>query len=395
MFTVADIDNHLIGMGHSSSLNKIRNKEEMYERAATTFSLKTKTLEQMRTMPLASAVYDDFYNYALPLDFGSIIDLFPEANRKSWDDAYRTDAGIFDLQKAFTNRTISLEGNEGLKMLRVNWKSRQGKTFSSMNSASGWTAVGSAQNIEEDTITSFTGQGAVRFDVVASGDGIQNIALSTQDFTNENGVANIFVWLYFPSIANLTSVTLAWGNDLTTKFWTGAAQSVQVDGSAFRVGWNLISCPWATAVQTGIVDPTTIDSFSIAIQSTGAIAKVRADSVVFSIGRAFDLKYYSKYMFKDATTGLWISKPNENSTDDFVLVDNDTLPVFLMELLQAMAHQTEGSDSTFDINYAQQQMKDLYPIIRSQTPSIVKPDIRRSTSGPRMRRYPTGWRRGR
>lgn len=389
MYTVAQTDEHLIGMGHSSTLNKVRNKEAMYERAAAMFSLKHKSLEQMRTAALASTIHDDFYNYALPTDFGTIIDLMPEDNQTSWDKAFRTDAGKFNLEKATAQKIISIEGAEGIKTIRVDWRSRQGKVLSTLNNVTDngtWGAVGTAANIEQDTITRMTGSGSVRFDVLATGDGIKNTTLSTVDFTNEDEVADVFVWAYFPTVAALTSVTAVWGNDITTKYWTGVAQTTQADGSAFHAGWNLIRVPWSTATETGTVAPATIDSLKFTIQSTGAIANVRLDNCVFSIGRAFDIKYYSKFLFKHATTGAWISKPNAESVEDFVLIDNDTLPAFLMELLIAMAHQIEGSDSTFDLNFAMGQLKEIYPILKAQTPNMGKRLIGRSTAGPRMRR---------
>lgn len=387
MYTVAEIDEHLIGMGHSSTLNKVRSKEAMYERAAAIFSLKHKTLEQIRSAALASTIHDDFYNYALPTDFGSLIDLAPQDDRNSWDKVFRTTAGEFDLQKAIAQKTISIEGSEGIKTIRINFRSRQGKVLTAANDTTGWLVVATASGIQEDDITKMSGGASIRFDVAASGDGISNIALSSQDFSDEDEVADVFAWVYFPTIANLTSVTLRWGNDITTKYWTGVAQTAQADGSDFKAGWNLIRVPWATATETGTVAPATIDSFKITIQSTGAIANVRLDNVVFSIGRNFDMKYYSKYLYKDATTGLWISRPNVDSTDDFVLVDNDTLPAFLFELGSAMAHQVEGSDSTFDLNYFAKQLEGIYPILHGQTPNMTKRAIGRSTAGPRMRRF--------
>lgn len=394
MFTVAQIDEHLIGMGHSGTLNKVRSKEAMYERAASIFSLKHKTLEQIRTMALASTIHDDFYNYAVPTDFGSVIDLSPQDNQTSWDKAYRTLAGEFNLQKAVTDKTISIEGSEGIKTIRINWRSRQGKVLSALDDTDDnglWNAVATASGIEQDTIIRMSGSGSVRFDVAASGDGISNITLDSQDFSDEDEVADVFIWMYFPIVTALTSVTLIWGNDITTKFWTGVAQTTQADGSAFKAGWNLIRTPWGTATETGTVVPTAIDSLKITIQSTGAIANVRADNVVFSIGRNFDMKYYSKFLFKDASSGVWISRPNINSTSDYVLVDNDTLPGFLMELFKAMAHQLEGTDSKFDLEFAMSELKDIYPILRAQTPNMTKRATGRSTAGPRFNRLGRRW----
>lgn len=394
MFTVSQIDEHLIGMGHSGTLGKVRNKEAMYERAASVFALKVKTLEQIRKAALASTIHDDVFDYALPNDFQSLIDLAPQDNRQAWDKAYRNNAGDFDLHKATADRTISIEGREGAKMIRIDWRSRQGKILNAMNDVDDngtWTAQGTTTGIEQDTITKITGGGSVRFDVAASGDGIKNTTMTVQDFTDEDEVADVFMWLYFPSVANLTSVTGVWGNDVTTKYWTSVAQTLQADGSAIRAGWNLLKFPWATATETGTVAPASIDSFKLTFATTGAIANIRADNILFSIGRNFDIEYYSKFLFKSASTGSWISKPEDDDT--YVLIDNDTLPVFLYELFQEMAHQIEGSDSVFDINFAVSRLKDLYPAYKGMNPNMSKKSINTATrsASRNSRRFSRGW----
>lgn len=384
-FTVAQIDEHLIGMGHSGTLNKVRNKEAMYERAAAIFTNRVKTLEMIRLAALSSVVHDDYYDYALPSDFGTLLDVMPQDDRESWDKAYRLPSGQFDLKKAIGDRTISIEGREGAKMARINWRSRKGKLLNNMDSYNGngtWIAVGGTTGIETDTITKFTGAGSVRFDLAATGNGISNIGMSQVDMTAESQEADIFVPLYIPSaaaLAALTSVTAIWGNDITTAYWTSTAVTTQADGSALRVGWNILKFSWVTATQTGTVAPATIDSFKLTFVTTGAIANLRVDNIVFSIGRAFDIKYYTKYLFKNATSGAYQSKPTINSTDDFVLVDNDTLPMFLFELMSAMAHQVEGSDSAFDMEYAAAQLKDLYPHYKGQYPNQSKKMIAKTT----------------
>jgi hypothetical protein len=385
MFTVAQIDEHLIGMGHSGTLNKIRNKEAMYERAASIFTTRVKTLEMMRLAALSSVVHDDYYDYALPSDFGSLLDVTPQDDRQKWDALYRLPAGQFDLRKAIGDRTISIEGREGTKMARINWRSRKGKLLNAMDDYDGngtWIAVGGTTGIETDTITKFTGAGSVRFDLAATGNGISNIGMDVVDMTDEDEVADIFVPLYIPTaaaLAAITSVTAIWGNDITTAFWTSTAVTTQADGSALRVGWNILKFSWATATETGTVAPATIDSMKFTFVTTGAVANLRLDNIVFTIGRAFDIKYYTKFLFKNATTGAYQSKPTTGSTDDYVLVDNDTLPMFLFELLSVMAHQVEGSDSAFDMEYAAAQLKDLYPHYKGQFPNQAKKLIARTT----------------
>ena len=337
----------------------------------------------MRLGALASTIHDDIYNYALPSDYNSIIDLLPQDNRESWDLAYRRLAGQFDLEKAIREKTISIEGDGGSKIIRVNWRTRQGKTIHTMNSLTSngtWSAVASASGLVANTIFKVAGSASIEFDIVATGDGIQNTTMSAVDLTDEDEVSDFFVWMYFGTVP--TSVSARWGNDLTTNYWSSVAQTTQADATAFKVGWNLIKFPWSTATETGTVAPATIDSFRITVASS-AQNNVRVDNIVCSIGRNFDIKYYTKFLFK-STAGVYISKPTTD--DDTVNIDNDSLPIFLMELLKGMAHQVEGSDSTFDLAYAEKELMVLYPAFKCEHQDQRKKASTSYGSLPRMRR---------
>lgn len=395
-FPLSTIKEHLIGMSHGGTLDKVRNQNALFERAGAKFLLKAKPLDVMRTAPLASVVHDDLNRYAFPVDYGTLVDLIPEDNRQLWDSAVRNSAGQFDLHKALKNRVISIEGSEGGKILLVNWKSRSPKVLNTMDSltANGtWGAVATASNVAADTITKRKGSASIRFDVAATGDGISNTTMTAVDMTNENGVAEVLFDLYIKNaadLANLTSITPTWGNDLTTKYWTAVALTAQADGSALQVGWNSMRAPWNTAVQTvSIVDVTAIDSLKFTATVLAAISKLRIDNVRFSIGRNFDVKYYSKYLFKIVTTGLYASRPATD--DDLVLVDNDSLPLYLFECLKDMAHQVEGTDSAFDITYARQELAELFPFFRAEYPSQSKKMTSNYGGKPRFGRFSRRW----
>ena len=369
--TFGQVKEHLSAMAHGGTLNKVRNIEAMFERAASIFLSQAKPLETMRLGTLDSTVHDDFFNYALPNDYNSIIDLFPQDERHHWDKSFRRQAENFDLKKLIKDQVISIEGDNGVKFIRINWRSRKGKVLHSMNSVDSngtWVAVGDATGIQANSIFKITGSASIEFDLVTTGDGIQNTTMGSIDMTDEDEVADVFVWVYMPTV--LTSVTANWGNDLITNFWTSVAQTVQSDGTAFKIGWNLLKFPWSTATETGTVDPTAIDSFSITMAGTAPINNIRVDNIVFSIGRNFDIKYHSKFLFRDALTSAYQSRPL--SDDDIVLIDNDSLPLFLFELLQEMAQQMEGVDSTFDINFAMRRLETLYPTFRSEYPDQRK-----------------------
>ena len=383
-FTIIQVKEHLTGMGHGSTLNKIRNFESLLERSASRFLLKLRPLETIRLGTLTNTVHDDIYNYSLPSDFGAMIDLFPQDNRESWDKAVRNLVGEFDLLKAIKNRTISIEGDGASKIIRINWRTDKGKVLHTMNSVTDngtWSAVGSAAGIVANTIFKISGSASIEFDIVATGDGIQNTTMTALDLTDEDEVADVFVWMYFGTVP--TSVTGRWGNDLTTNYWTSVAQTTQADGTAFKVGWNLIKFPWSTATETGTVAPATVDSFRVTVASS-AQNNVRVDNVVFSIGKNFDMKYYSKFLFRNSA-GTWITKPTSDS--DTTVVDNDSLPQFLMECLIDMAQQMEGTDSTFDISFAENQLKTLYPAYKGLYPNMATRAVSRYASTPIRRRW--------
>lgn len=383
MFSISQIEDHLIGMGHGGTLNKVRNIEALYERAASMTQAQAKILETMRTQALAQQVYDDLNNYALPSDFNDLIDLIPQDNRQSWDKSFRTLAGKFDLQKSIRNRTVSIEGSNGVKVIRINWKSRASKVLNSMNSYNGnglWSAVGTATGVATDTIFKLSGGGSVVFNHLASGDGIQNSTMTQVDLTNENGVSEFIFSVYLSAVP--TSITPVWGNDLVAKYWTGTAVTTQADGTAFKVGWNQIAVAWSAAVQTGVVAPAAIDSCKLTFQSAGALGKIRVENLLFAIGRNFDIKYYSKYMFMTAA-GVWESRPQTGEKGDLVVIDNDSLPIFLMECLTQMAQQVEGTDSAFDITFAEKQMMKVYPSYKGRFPSQVTKATTSYGSGPR------------
>ena len=389
-FTISQAQNHLSAQLHGGTLKRIRNIYSLFERTANTVLSKIDPVDTIWTKPLSNTVHDDIYNYALPSDYKTIIDLIPQDNRQMSDTASRQFASHFDLQKNLQNKKVSIEGSSGSKIIRINWRSRQGKVLNSTNSltANGtWSILGTASNLVLDTIFKKSGAGSLRLDVALTGDGIQNTDMSEVDLTDEDEVADIFLWFYVKNstdLAKITSVTSIWGNDLTTAYWTGVAQTTQADGSAFQVGWNQVKFPWSTATETGTVTPSEIDSFSFSFTITGAITELRVDNILFSIGRNFDIKYYSKYIFQNAA-GTLLSIPT--SDDDSVLLDNDAQNIFLLESLINAAQQSEGSDSAFDITYAKGELDSLYKKYRAEFPSQSKKAISYYGSPPRLNRW--------
>lgn len=388
--TILAIKDHLSAMLHGGSLKRVRNIFNLFERVANNLLTEIHPIESIRTTGLTNTVHDDIYNYPLPSDFNEIIDLYPQDLRDSLDKGTRRLSQYFDLRKAFKDKTLAIEGSEGSKILRVNWRTNQPVTVHAMDDYDNngtWSAVGTASGVEQDTITKYSGGGSVRFDLAADGDGIQITDMSAVDLTDEDESGDLFLWFYIKNstdLANLTSVSLLWGNDLTANYWTGVAQTTQADGSAFKVGWNLVKFTWSAATETGTVAPATIDSLKITFSIAAAISDIRVDNIVCSNGRNFDIKYYSKYLFKNSA-GTFISIPTDDA--DTCILDNDSLNIFLYLSLMEAAHQIEGEDSQADITYARNKLygdptaldikgrNGLVTTYNSMYPSMVKKAI--------------------
>lgn len=359
MYTIGEVQNNLVGLSHSGTLGKVRNVYNLYERAANNMLSKVKILETMRTAPLTDAVHDKLYSYAVPTDFHSLIGIYPSGERKVDEDVSRVYAEQFDRRKSIDDKQISIEGNGSSKIFRINWQTNSPKTLSTMESYNGngtWAAVATATNVATDTVYHYSGGGSVRFDVAATGDGIDNTTLSAVDLTDEDETGDFIIPIYLKNATDagrLTSVTFRFGNDLTANYWTGVAQTAQFDGTAFQAGWNLIKIPWNTATETGTVAPATIDSARITFTVTAAITDIRVDNILCSLGTIFDVKYYSKYLFKTAA-GVLIAQPTTDT--DYVICDADSINIFLFECLDEIAHQVEGEDSTFDMTQASKKL---------------------------------------
>lgn len=385
MYTITELEAHLVGMGHGGTLNKVRNRYHLYERAGNNMRSKVDVITTMRTGVLTQAVHDEQSVYAVPSDYGKLIDLRPTGKQNSGDFGRLTDAVTASLLKQLRNKQIAIESRNGTRVLFIDWRGNKAPlTISQMNSTSGWSAVGTAANIELDTIFAISGNKSVKFDVLASGDGIQNTTLDAVDLTDFTGQGEFFTWVYLPQVSALTSIQARWGNDLTTNYWQSVAQTTQADGTAFQTGWNLVKFAWAAATETGSVNEATIDSFRVILTTTGAIADVRVDNIIVSLGQLFEIKYYGAYLFRTAA-GAWIRRPTTDT--DYVAIDELGFNIFAYECLVEMAQQTEGEDSLFDAGFAQRalngdgasrdpaQRLGLYARYRKEYPSLAKPVV--------------------
>lgn len=336
-------------MGHGSSLAKIRNKYALYERAGNNMRSKVDIVTLIRTAPLEQVVHDDQSQYAVPSDYGKIIDLYPARERTNSDFARRTSGVTASLLRQVRDKQIAIEGKNGARILTIDWAGKSPETIATMNTTTGWSVVTGASGLELDTQYAVSGGKSLKFDLDSTGGGLQNTSLSVFDLSDTEEENDFLMWVYLGATTNITSFTARWGNDLTANYYQSTAVTTQADGTAFQVGWNLIKFSWASATETGSVNTATMDSFRVVIASTGALTDIRFDNIVASVGSLFEMKFYSSYLFR-STSGTLIRQPTVDT--DSILLEDIGFNIFAYECLLAMAQQMEGEDSAFDIQFA-------------------------------------------
>jgi len=383
-YTINELEDHLVGMGHGGSLAKVRNKYALYERVANNMRSKVDVVTTIRTAPLTQTVHDDQTVYSVPSDFGKIIDFYPSGKRLNTDMARRTDGVSLSVLKALRDKVIAVESRDGAKVLLIDWQGKTPKVLATMNATTGWSVVTGASGLELDTQFAISGNKSLKFQLDSSGGGLQNTSLNALNLSDWDEEADFFMWVYLGSVSTLTSITARWGNDLTANYFQSTAQTTQADGTAFQTGWNLLKFSWAGATETGTVNVAAIDSFRFIMTTSGAIANVRVDNVVVSLGNPFEMKYYSAYMFKN-TSGTWIRRPTVDV--DSIMVDELGFNIFAYECLVAMSQQTEGEDSTFDAQFAYSALNGnpssgdaalrtgLYARYRKENPGMTKQTV--------------------
>lgn len=355
--TSQNVSDNLAGMMHSTGVKKIVNLNELKHRAGMNVLSKIDPLETIRVQNITNPIHDDVFEYSAPSDFKDIIDLRPQVNRTERDNPVRVGSKRFSLKKALEDRTVQIKHDSGTTSLRINIDISPSPvilhTLNDLDGNGTWEAAGSAANVAEESIYYVSGSKSIKFTHTASADGIQITDMTAVDLTDHDEISELFVWVYVPDVTNLTSVTMLWGNDLTTNYWTGAAQTAQADGTAFRNGWNLIKFTWSGATETGTVAPATIDSIRITLASSAALGVCRVDNIISSIGKIWEIEYYSKYIWRNSS-GTFIQKPTTSS--DILNLDESSYMIYLNELKLLAAQQLQGPEATQDKNDARLEL---------------------------------------
>jgi hypothetical protein len=212
-----------------------------------------------------------------------------------------------------------------------------------------WAVGGNATNIRNDSVNYVAGSSSVEFDITAGALGyLENSTMISTDLSTLLNMGTLFAYVYLPTASQFTNIILRFGSS-STAYYQVTATTTQ-SGTTFQNGWNLIAFPWLGATVIGVPDPTKIKYLRVIYTTVNAQTGCRLNQVFASLGSILEIEYYSKFLFRDASTGAF----QETVTNDSNLINLDTEShnLLLFKICEFAVQQQQGLDAMFyDGNY--------------------------------------------
>lgn len=371
-YTILDLKTDLQAILHGTSLSKVQSPDALINRAARDVLNEVDPQETKRITRIPNAIYDRVYDYQIPDDVkgNRIISLAPQVRREPGDKATQRFWEEFDQYKR--DLDFHVEYNEGVRSLRFSKALRTATVLNAMNDIDDngtWVVGDDATNLRKDTLDYISGNASLKFDVNGSGTTayLENTTSDTQDISDIENDGALFAWVFMPNV--ITSAELRWGSS-ASDYWS-QSNTTRQDGLAFKTGWNLIRFDWDTATSTGSPDSSDITYLRLTITYDGVAApNYRYDNITAQHGAIWELVYYSKYLFRDGTTGAW--KENADNDADIVNLDTDSYNLLLYKVAELAAQQIQAEDAAFDIQYFMNKYAQELVVYKNKYKSEVK-----------------------
>lgn len=353
MYSVQTAKNDLQGVLHGTTLNQITNLNGVFNRAARQLLLDVDPQETKRTLEFVNPIFNSVFDYPIAPDVkgNKVIDLLPQVRRLPsdiWSQAYNqafdvVKSNIFSLANMFT-----MNFNTGIKTLRINAPFLNApiivNQIESITSNGTWAAGGTASNLAVNNSNFVQGAGSLQFDVTTGAGYLENSTMTAVNLSTYLNQSSLFTYVYIPTGSQLTSVELRFGSSAANYYALTVTQNQQA--TAFVNGWNLCQFPWASMSVVGSPNSSAITYSRITLNMTGGTnTACKLNGLDSILGTILSYEYYSKYMFRDASTGAF----QETVTDDSNLINLDTESYNLLFNLVAYfaVQQQQGLDANF------------------------------------------------
>lgn len=353
-------------MLHGQTLNQITNINGLINRAARQVLLDIDPQETKKINQITGTVFNGVWDYPAPTDLkgNKIIDIRPQILRYPndvWGQQYNQ---AFDISK---NRPTLLDSftinfNNAQKSLRINSPTLPPPIIvndcDSLTSNGTWITTLAATNLRVDNVNFVAASGALEIDSDNSDNiaDLYTITMQPVNLSSQVGQGTIFFDTYLPTGSNIEYIDVFWGSSYTDYYNVTVTETQQ--GTAFQDGWNTIAVPWADAVTHGTPNASSITYFDVAWRTNSTInVGIHLSQVTSNLGRILEIEYYSKYMFRNASTGVFQETVSSNS--DLVNLDTDSYNVLLYQCAHLAVQQQQGLDALFfDSNFFLQKYND-------------------------------------
>lgn len=355
-YSISDVGNEIAGMMHGASLNQIQNLYGVYNRAARRI-MQDVDPQEVKVVKSFGQVWDGVFDYPVDTDVkgNRIIDLYPHAARQLTDNFGQQYNKDFDLWKNYTlQSTMTMKYSNGTRTLRVN--ARNLNTGIQINATDGvstngtWVAGTNVSNVQSNNQVYTDGAaGSVTFTLaqtgIASTAYIENSTMGAIDLTTHFNNAYEFFQAYLPNAAGITNIDYRFGTD-ASNYYEFSALTTDYLGNAWGNGWNALGASWTGASTVGSPTLTNIKYIRVTFTYNGTLqTQVALNQFYSRLGVYFDYEYYSKYLFRDGTTGIFKEKVTADS--DVVNLDTDGFNLFIYASALEAIEQQQGLAALF------------------------------------------------
>lgn len=313
-----------------------------------------------REATLSSPIYDGVTRYPLPSDFRYAIDLYPQVGREG-------NAGSSNFTPRFSREfslrgefnTMDIEWVDGIPVLDARrYPQNNVVTLSTFETTTGWTAADDASGIYSEPLDRIAGSASLGVNlsgVLGYGSILTTISPAI-DFSTWNRRDSVLLWVKMPSV--MTTVFIERGSSSADYY--SKSVTAQQDGTAFRVGWNLLRFDLTSASTVGSPSLSSTTHFRIGVTYPigTAIDGVLFDSATDQLGDYFLMPYYSTHHFKDPSTGAWMEFPTDLTT--IINCDKDFFTLLTYVCLDDLVTELEKKGGR---GSAAQEMHSNYALI--------------------------------
>ncbi len=351
-YNIQDLKNDLTGVLHGTTSNQIQNLDGIINRAAREVLLDVDPQETKRQVEFVAPIFNSVYDYPIAADVkgNKLIDIYPQVQRLPWDiwtQAYNqafdvTKQNIFSLANMFT-----INFNSSLKTIRLNCPFLNAPVVINQIEALGdngtWVAGGTASNLGVNNTNFAQGAGALQFDITTGAGWIENSTMSAVNLSEFLLQTSFFNWVSVPTGANLTSTELRIGSSASDYYHLTVTQTQQ--GTTFVNGWNLEQYQWKLMSTVGSPNASAITYARITLNVTGNMNACLVNGLDSILGTVLSYEYYSKYLFRNASTGAYQETVLDDS--DLINLDTESFNLLTYKVAELAVQQQQGLDASF------------------------------------------------